>query len=207
MVDEAHGEVKLALQELRDLARGIHPAVLTDRGLDAALSSVASRCTVPVTVSADLPARPGRGDRGHRVLHGLRAPPERQQAQRGTARVGRRVAVRRPADDPGLGRRDGRGAARRRYGHGGAGGPAGRGRRAVRPRLPRGRPHDGHGRAALARPGRDRGAGGLRAGDRGGRTAGRSLPGPGPDGAHGGENPRPDTETALMVQDAPAQQS
>ncbi|MBZ4322572.1 histidine kinase, partial [Streptomyces huiliensis] len=29
MVDEAHGEVKLALQELRDLARGIHPAVLT----------------------------------------------------------------------------------------------------------------------------------------------------------------------------------
>ncbi|MGW3729665.1 sensor histidine kinase, partial [Streptomyces sp. NPDC000851] len=42
MVEEAHGEVKLALQELRDLARGIHPAVLTDRGLDAALSAVAS---------------------------------------------------------------------------------------------------------------------------------------------------------------------
>ncbi|MGW0730916.1 sensor histidine kinase [Streptomyces sp. NPDC002851] len=58
MVDEAHGEVKLALQELRDLARGIHPAVLTDRGLDAALSSLASRCTVPVTVTVDLPARP-----------------------------------------------------------------------------------------------------------------------------------------------------
>ncbi|AOR32682.1 histidine kinase [Streptomyces fodineus] len=58
MVDEAHGEVKLALQELRDLARGIHPAVLTDRGLDAALSSVATRCTVPVKVTADLPDRP-----------------------------------------------------------------------------------------------------------------------------------------------------
>ncbi|MET9362983.1 sensor domain-containing protein [Streptomyces sp. NPDC006632] len=58
MVDEAHGEVKVALQELRDLARGIHPAVLTDRGLDAALSSVASRCTVPVKVEVDLPARP-----------------------------------------------------------------------------------------------------------------------------------------------------
>lgn len=58
MVSEAHGEVKLALQELRDLARGIHPAVLTDRGLDAALSSVASRCTVPVKVTADLGARP-----------------------------------------------------------------------------------------------------------------------------------------------------
>ncbi|MCH0556634.1 sensor histidine kinase [Streptomyces sp. MUM 16J] len=58
MVEEAHGEVKLALQELRDLARGIHPAVLTDRGLDAALSSVASRCTVPVKVDVDLPTRP-----------------------------------------------------------------------------------------------------------------------------------------------------
>ncbi|WP_433546196.1 sensor histidine kinase [Streptomyces sp. CA-294286] len=58
MVDEAHGEVKVALQELRDLARGIHPAVLTDRGLDAALSAIASRCTVPVHVEVDLPARP-----------------------------------------------------------------------------------------------------------------------------------------------------
>ncbi|MFD3660287.1 sensor histidine kinase [Streptomyces sp. NPDC058659] len=58
MVDEAHGEVKVALQELRALARGIHPAVLTDRGLDAALSSVASRCSVPVSVDVDLPARP-----------------------------------------------------------------------------------------------------------------------------------------------------
>ncbi len=58
MVAEAHGEVKTALQELRDLARGIHPAVLTDRGLDAALSSVASRCTVPVKVDVDLVERP-----------------------------------------------------------------------------------------------------------------------------------------------------
>ncbi|MBK3521452.1 MULTISPECIES: sensor histidine kinase [Streptomyces] len=64
MVDEAHGEVKLALQELRDLARGIHPAVLTDRGLDAALSAVASRCTVPVKVSVDLPARPAAAIEG-----------------------------------------------------------------------------------------------------------------------------------------------
>ncbi|MEV6171206.1 sensor histidine kinase [Streptomyces sp. NPDC051954] len=58
MVDEAHGEVKTALQELRDLARGIHPAVLTDRGLDAALSAVASRCTVPVQVEVELTQRP-----------------------------------------------------------------------------------------------------------------------------------------------------
>ncbi|WMI57876.1 sensor domain-containing protein [Streptomyces rochei] len=64
MVDEAHGEVKLALQELRDLARGIHPAVLTDRGLDAALSSVASRCTVPVKVTVDLAERPAAAIEG-----------------------------------------------------------------------------------------------------------------------------------------------
>ncbi|OIJ63242.1 sensor histidine kinase [Streptomyces mangrovisoli] len=64
MVDEAHGEVKTALQELRDLARGIHPAVLTDRGLDAALSSVASRCTVPVRVEVDLPRRPAAAIEG-----------------------------------------------------------------------------------------------------------------------------------------------
>ncbi|GGJ94543.1 histidine kinase [Streptomyces camponoticapitis] len=64
MVDEAHGEVKLALQELRDLARGIHPAVLTDRGLDAALSSIASRCTVPVKVEVELEGRPAAAIEG-----------------------------------------------------------------------------------------------------------------------------------------------
>ncbi|WP_399552618.1 sensor histidine kinase [Streptomyces sp. YIM 98790] len=64
MVDEAHGEVKLALQELRDLARGIHPAILTDRGLGPALSAVASRCTVPVAVDVDLPERPAEAIEG-----------------------------------------------------------------------------------------------------------------------------------------------
>ncbi|MGA5868470.1 sensor histidine kinase [Streptomyces cinereoruber] len=64
MVDEAHGEVKLALQELRDLARGIHPAVLTDRGLGAALSSVSARCTVPVRVEVDLAERPAEAIEG-----------------------------------------------------------------------------------------------------------------------------------------------
>ncbi|MFC5905610.1 sensor histidine kinase [Streptacidiphilus monticola] len=60
MVDTAHGEVKVALQELRDLARGIHPAVLTDRGLDPALSAVAARVRVPggARVTVDLDERP-----------------------------------------------------------------------------------------------------------------------------------------------------
>ncbi|MER5970124.1 sensor domain-containing protein [Streptomyces sp. NPDC002055] len=58
MVDEAHGEVKLALRELRDLARGIHPAILTDRGLGPALSALSARCAAPVTVTVELPRRP-----------------------------------------------------------------------------------------------------------------------------------------------------
>jgi signal transduction histidine kinase len=66
MVSDAHSEVKLALQELRDLARGIHPAVLTDRGLDAALSSVASRCPIPgrVRLNVDLDQRPAAAIEG-----------------------------------------------------------------------------------------------------------------------------------------------
>ena len=50
LVRTAHAESKAAVAELRDLARGIHPAVLTDRGLDAALSALAARCPVPVVV-------------------------------------------------------------------------------------------------------------------------------------------------------------
>ncbi|GAA2980028.1 sensor domain-containing protein [Streptomyces lactacystinicus] len=73
MVDNAHGEVKLALQELRDLARGIHPAVLTDRGLDAALSSVAARCTVPggVRVNVDLTGPDGEPERPDSAVEGI----------------------------------------------------------------------------------------------------------------------------------------
>jgi signal transduction histidine kinase len=58
LVEDAHREAKQALVELRDLARGIHPAVLTDRGLDAALSSVAARSAVPVHLTVDVPRRP-----------------------------------------------------------------------------------------------------------------------------------------------------
>jgi signal transduction histidine kinase len=53
----AHEDAKTALVELRDLARGIHPAILTDRGLDAAVSALAARCPVPCTVAIDLPDR------------------------------------------------------------------------------------------------------------------------------------------------------
>jgi signal transduction histidine kinase len=58
LVDQAHNEAKAALTELRDLVRGVHPPVLTDRGLDAALSGLAARCPVPVSLQVDVPARP-----------------------------------------------------------------------------------------------------------------------------------------------------
>ena len=52
LVRQAGEEANLALKELRDLARGIHPAILTNRGLPAALEDLASRATVPVEVMA-----------------------------------------------------------------------------------------------------------------------------------------------------------
>jgi len=58
LVDQAHIEAKAALSELRALVRGVHPPVLTDRGLDAALSGLAVRCPVPVTVQVTVPLRP-----------------------------------------------------------------------------------------------------------------------------------------------------
>ena len=58
LVDQAHSEAKEALVELRDLVRGVHPPVLTDRGLDAALSGLAARCPVPVSVHVEVPVRP-----------------------------------------------------------------------------------------------------------------------------------------------------
>jgi signal transduction histidine kinase len=60
LLDEAHTEAKSAMVELRSIARGIHPAVLDDRGLDAALSAVAARCPVPVTLLIALPNRSSR---------------------------------------------------------------------------------------------------------------------------------------------------
>jgi signal transduction histidine kinase len=58
LLEEAHGEAKRALAEIRDLVRGIHPAVLSDRGLDAAISALAGRCPVPVVASVELDGRP-----------------------------------------------------------------------------------------------------------------------------------------------------
>ncbi|MEV3977338.1 sensor domain-containing protein [Nonomuraea sp. NPDC049758] len=58
LIVQAHAGTKAAIAELRDLARGIHPAILTDRGLDAALSGLAARAPVHVDVSVELTERP-----------------------------------------------------------------------------------------------------------------------------------------------------
>jgi signal transduction histidine kinase len=52
LLGEADAELMTGLDELRALARGIHPAVLTDEGLAAALASLARRAPVPVTIQA-----------------------------------------------------------------------------------------------------------------------------------------------------------
>ena len=58
LIAQAHEETKRAMAELRDLVRGIHPSILTDRGLDAAVSALAGRSPVPVSVAVDLDGRP-----------------------------------------------------------------------------------------------------------------------------------------------------
>jgi PAS domain S-box-containing protein len=59
LLDASREELAQALEELRELARGIHPAVLTDRGLEAALEALAARAPLPVEIrgaSCELPA-------------------------------------------------------------------------------------------------------------------------------------------------------
>jgi signal transduction histidine kinase len=58
LLAEARVGAREALEELRDLARGIHPPVLADRGLEAAIAALASRTPLAVELAVDLPARP-----------------------------------------------------------------------------------------------------------------------------------------------------
>ena len=56
-IAEAHEEALLALTELREFIRGLHPAVLNDRGLDAALSGIAAHAPLPVRLQVDVEPR------------------------------------------------------------------------------------------------------------------------------------------------------
>jgi signal transduction histidine kinase len=57
VLEQAHDEATEALAELRQLVRGLHPAVLDDRGLDAALSGIAANAPLPVRLRVDAGAR------------------------------------------------------------------------------------------------------------------------------------------------------
>ncbi|MDQ6523219.1 sensor domain-containing protein [Nocardioides sp. LHD-245] len=59
LVRQAHRETEAALADLREAVRGIHPRVLVDHGIAAAVREVADRMPVPVTVGLDLPRLPG----------------------------------------------------------------------------------------------------------------------------------------------------
>jgi signal transduction histidine kinase len=58
LVRQARDEAGSAIEELRDLARGIAPPVLADRGLAAALEGLARRSAIPAKVEAEIPSRP-----------------------------------------------------------------------------------------------------------------------------------------------------
>jgi signal transduction histidine kinase len=58
VIDQAHREAKEAIAALSDLVRGLHPAVLEDRGLDAALSGLVARVPLPVRLQVSLDSRP-----------------------------------------------------------------------------------------------------------------------------------------------------
>ncbi len=81
LVGEAHEEAKRAITEVRDLARGIHPAVLTDRGLDAALSALAARSPVPVGRPRRRRRTPTGLGRGGRLLRRQRGARQRREAR------------------------------------------------------------------------------------------------------------------------------
>jgi signal transduction histidine kinase len=60
-IDAAYDHAQAAMDELREVIRGIHPATLTDRGLAVAVAELAGHCQIPVVLDVDLPERPPPG--------------------------------------------------------------------------------------------------------------------------------------------------
>ena len=97
VIEQAHDEATEALAELRELVRGLHPAVLDDRGLDAALSGIAANAPLPVRLRVDVATRCAPRRRGGRLLRRVRGADQRGQARRRHPRRGQRRTDRRPA--------------------------------------------------------------------------------------------------------------
>ena len=86
LLEGASRELMDALEELRELARGIHPAVLTDQGLRAAIGALTGRSTVPVAVAIDLDRDLTAAGRGGRLLRDRGGAHQRDQVRRRRAR-------------------------------------------------------------------------------------------------------------------------
>ena len=108
LLKTARTELNESLEELRRIARGIHPAVLSDHGLPVALETLAARAPVRVTLDVDLVRAPARAGRGRGLLPGRRRADERRQVRRGGIGDRRRRARERHARRRGDRRRQGR---------------------------------------------------------------------------------------------------
>jgi signal transduction histidine kinase len=91
LLDGADEELSRALEELRELARGLHPAVLSDRGLEAAVQTLATRAPVPVDVDARMGEVPEAVELAAYfvVSEALTNVAKYSEASRATVRVGR----------------------------------------------------------------------------------------------------------------------
>ena len=86
LVGKARGEAKLAMGELRDLARGIRPALLSERGLGEAIGALAARTSLPTRVEVDLDGRlPAPVELAAYFTHRRGADQRRQARHRRTA--------------------------------------------------------------------------------------------------------------------------
>ena len=113
LLEESRVELMASLDELRAVARGLHPAVLTDRGLDAAVRGLAFRSPVPVDVEGTIP-----DDLPQPVATALYYVIAEALAERGQVRAGDRRVDGRPTarTDDGEADRGGRRRRRRRRG-------------------------------------------------------------------------------------------
>ncbi|RWR23284.1 sensor histidine kinase [Agrococcus lahaulensis] len=99
LIDEAHASSKAAVTELRQLARGIHVAVLDDRGLDAAVSALAARGAIPVEVDARIERRCSR-DAETAVYFAIAEALTNAHKHARASRIRVAIRTRQPADAP-----------------------------------------------------------------------------------------------------------